>query len=1346
MVLSTTVGIGAPVLVAFDDPTATAATIFTAKSTDEAAVTVDLLKTSKILKIQVHTVNNDGSIGTSGEMDFLLLDDYSPNNIAHITTLVNSGLYNGLTFHRIIQDFMIQGGDPLGTGSGGSGANGAKGAVQDDEFNVDLRFTSSGLLALANSGPDTNDCQFFITADATGARNLDYGYTIIGKLVAGDDMRQAIAAVDVESNGANPPETSKPVNPPIIDSISIVANTEYGLAMLKSADGAAADDTANIGIATSDGSTATLTDSDGTAGLSSLEAVVADDTPSTADRPAFIDTVPDVYTNQNRAVTFAIPVTQGDPGVSLTYYAIVDGSTSGLTCTVASDGSAYATATPSNNIAGVYSLDLFAYRTGSESSSNFTFDEQHAALFVRPAAPTSIVFQGTGLTSTVNNGLVFQVEGVHSGWTVAIFADGGDTPIGTATVSANGSTVLVTTTVPLGNGLHTFVAKQALHYEDTIVGNRTIPAGNLYSPATTTSVTLRIDAPPSAVARLADVKRIETDSNAGTTAGITFIVTYSNAGDTVKLSTIDGNDIEVTTASGFEQLATLISAVPNADGSVVTATYGFNAPGGAWDASSLVLYTLTMMPSQVSNTHNGYVRGGTLLHFNPSDLIPPTVAINQAAGQADPTKGDAINFTVVFSEAVTNFVSSGVIISGTAGATTATITGIGTTYNVAITGMVRDGTVIVSLAPGAAEDLAGNDSEASTSTDNTVTFNGAVPTVTINQASTQSDPTASTTVHFTVVFSKSMTKFDATDVTLGGTASGHLVATVTGSGATYDVAVTGMTGSGTVIATIAAGAAFDAAGNANAASTSTDNIVHFALAAKPTFRLTAPIGGSYYAGQSIVIAWASSNIIPAMTVSLCYDTDYSFNRNEHWIEIDQTPALKGSSTSSGYGAYTWNTTGVAPGTYTIGGYLFSSGPIYSRLTRTITILAPAKPTFRLTAPAAGTVSAGQNVTIAWSAANVPTGATVSICYDKDTAFNHNEYYLEVDQVAAKNGYGTYTWDTTGMSPGTYYVGGYLWANGKPTFSRLGQTITIAAPPKPTFRLTSPTSGTFVAGQDITVYWLAGNVPSGQTTTVSIAYDKDTVINGNEHYMEVGQVTVANGYGHYTFSTSTMAPGKYYIAGYLWSNGKPTFSHMSQPITIAAAALTVESSTAPSGAAALLTESQLQPIIVEAERRLTAATGIQVAAALAGISVQIGDLPDKILGEATANAIYISSTAAGYGWFVDATPGDDSEFSSSLGPYAFAACYGSPAASRVDLLTTVMHEMTHVLGFGHSDSLDLMSPTLPLGQRRVLDTQLLPSLLWQDHDDSSNDPLEDTSAVDRVFAAVGSDARNLVLHS
>ncbi len=101
------------------------------------------------------------------------------------------------------------------------------------------------------------------------------------------------------------------------------------------------------------------------------------------------------------------------------------------------------------------------------------------------------------------------------------------------------------------------------------------------------------------------------------------------------------------------------------------------------------------------------------------------------------------------------------------------------------------------------------------------------PTVTINQASGQSDPTNSSPINFTVAFSKTVTGFATGKVTLGGTAPGTLIGTVTGSGTTYNVAVTGMTGAGTVIATIAAGVASDANSATNKASTSTDNTVSY---------------------------------------------------------------------------------------------------------------------------------------------------------------------------------------------------------------------------------------------------------------------------------------------------------------------------------------------------------------------------------------------------------------------------------------------------------------------------------------------------------------------------------------
>ena len=104
------------------------------------------------------------------------------------------------------------------------------------------------------------------------------------------------------------------------------------------------------------------------------------------------------------------------------------------------------------------------------------------------------------------------------------------------------------------------------------------------------------------------------------------------------------------------------------------------------------------------------------------DAERPTVTIDQAIDQADPTNTSSINFTVVFSEDVTDFTNTDVTLSGTAGATTANVTGGPATYNVAVSGMTGDGTVTASIPGGVVLDAAGNSNDASTSTDNTVTF------------------------------------------------------------------------------------------------------------------------------------------------------------------------------------------------------------------------------------------------------------------------------------------------------------------------------------------------------------------------------------------------------------------------------------------------------------------------------------------------------------------------------------------------------------------------------------------------------------------------------------------------
>ena len=147
------------------------------------------------------------------------------------------------------------------------------------------------------------------------------------------------------------------------------------------------------------------------------------------------------------------------------------------------------------------------------------------------------------------------------------------------------------------------------------------------------------------------------------------------------------------------------------------------ATGGNWTITSSTL---------LDGVHNIFIRVlGTGGHDSPIlpvtiDTTPPTVTIDQAVGQADPTGANAIEFTVVFSTAVTGFDETDVVLGGTAGASTVEIAESGpldgTTYTVVVTGMTQPGTVTAAIAAGAVEDGAGNDSLASTSIDNEVTY------------------------------------------------------------------------------------------------------------------------------------------------------------------------------------------------------------------------------------------------------------------------------------------------------------------------------------------------------------------------------------------------------------------------------------------------------------------------------------------------------------------------------------------------------------------------------------------------------------------------------------------------
>jgi peptidyl-prolyl cis-trans isomerase B (cyclophilin B) len=125
---------------------------------------------------------------TRGDIDLTLFADKSPVTVANFLNLAKRGFYDGLTFHRVIPDFMIQGGDPAGTGSGGPGYQ------FEDEVNTGLTFDRPGLLAMANAGPGTNGSQFFITHVPTSWLNRKH--TIFGEVTKGQDVVNAVKQGD----------------------------------------------------------------------------------------------------------------------------------------------------------------------------------------------------------------------------------------------------------------------------------------------------------------------------------------------------------------------------------------------------------------------------------------------------------------------------------------------------------------------------------------------------------------------------------------------------------------------------------------------------------------------------------------------------------------------------------------------------------------------------------------------------------------------------------------------------------------------------------------------------------------------------------------------------------------------------------------------------------------------------------------------------------------------------------------------------------------------------------------------------------------------------------------------
>jgi cyclophilin family peptidyl-prolyl cis-trans isomerase len=446
---------GAPMQIPLDgnDADAADALTFTVTSNNANVVATISPSINRSLKIVVnHASSGAGDTAISNETMILkLFEDKAPKTTARIIQLANAGFYNGLTFHRVINNFMIQGGDPKGDGTGGSNT------TFDDEFDPSLQFTGRGLIAMAKSNDDTNDSQFFITESLP--RYLDFNHTIFGQLVEGESTREKASNVLTDAN-------DKPLSPVTMTSVTVVPDKQNGVLTLSVPNGV-----------TSGTATITVTAKD-PANNSVSKTFTVTIGPDTQDDVPFLGTIPNVTTTANTPTSVTIPAIDVDGGPQ--YFATGGDPNAFVHYAFDFSSGVKVNITPSGNFAGVVPL-LVGVAPDAAGSS---FDIQAVPVFINPAAPTSVDLldaSDTGTSSTDNltrlnnlggKTLQFQVNGVLPGATVKLFD--GNTLIGQATVAAGQTSVVVTTnnTAQLSNGAHTITATQTLANTNWAVGNQ----------------------------------------------------------------------------------------------------------------------------------------------------------------------------------------------------------------------------------------------------------------------------------------------------------------------------------------------------------------------------------------------------------------------------------------------------------------------------------------------------------------------------------------------------------------------------------------------------------------------------------------------------------------------------------------------------------------------------------------------------------------------------------------------------------------------------------------------------------------------------------------------------------
>ena len=432
------VAIGSPLMVPIDgyDPNGNPLTI-TVTSSNPSLIGATVLSGERSWKLSTNF----------GDMTFQLFEDQAPRVTERIVALTQSNFYNGLTFHRVINNFVIQGGDPSGNGTGGSTLGDF-----DDQYHVDLQHNRTGILSFAKSsdgvvpGDDTNDSQFFITEGPQ--RTLDFNHSIFGQLTDGELVREAIS--NTATNSSN-----LPTNAVTISSASIFTDTENGLIQLKPTG-------TGTGSATI---TVTVTDSEGLSTSRTFTATVVQDT---ANGAPFLNDIPVVNTTVGTPVN--VTLTSQDAENDTRVYSVTKLGSENFTVTVNSS-TGVATVTPAAGFVGQLQFRASVSQTTTPTTGS-TSDSQVVTVLVGAAAPTGIDLltasdSGTSSTDNITNSttLSFSISGTVAGAIVKLKAGGN--VVGQATATGTTTTVNVTNPGSLGQGAILFVATQTVENQES---------------------------------------------------------------------------------------------------------------------------------------------------------------------------------------------------------------------------------------------------------------------------------------------------------------------------------------------------------------------------------------------------------------------------------------------------------------------------------------------------------------------------------------------------------------------------------------------------------------------------------------------------------------------------------------------------------------------------------------------------------------------------------------------------------------------------------------------------------------------------------------------------------------